>query len=287
MSRNESGPFILLPSDGDPRRSIRTRFQNVPLDDDDDINRDIERRSPSTTGFKYVSSGTRRVQPASNTSSSTPPLFGYHEEIESYGRRHHHTSQRVTGSSRPTVVFVVVFILIFLLIGGFVYVVVDLGAVRAECSSHIGGLSAVKSYDIAPASAADLMPVRVSRLSHESDGSATYEKRHWDFTTAQILQTYVRYPPEGTSVPGLEMQQLVEYSVCCHTMSGHFTCCNGVGFAQGYGLDCDVYQDPESQEQYVTVFVESPELAKRPCTLSFTHLQPAPGRLLADGRGSE
>ncbi len=291
-SGNESGPFLLLPptQEGDSRRSIRPRYQNVPLDDNDNISGDPQPRSPSTTAFQYVSSDTRRGRPPLTTAAAETFQFsGYRDEIESYGRHHHHTSQRVTGDAGPTAVFVVVFILLFLIIGVVAYVVVDLRTVRSQCASHTGGLSAVKSYDIAPASAADLMPVRVSRISHGSDvtdENATYERRHWDFTTASILQNYVRYPPEGTSVPGLEMQQLVEYSVCCHTMSGHFTCCNGVGFAQGYGLDCDVYQDPESQEQYVTIFVESPELAKRPCTLSFTHLQPAPGKLLADRRDS-
>ncbi len=235
----------------------RTGVLTLP-DDGDDRGEVANPRPPSATDLQFG-----QEPPAQ------PSAFRFAHEIDAYSHPHHHRRRVHGGTTAYTVALVIGFILFFLIGAGLIWVVVDLNAVRAQCQSHTVPLVA-QSFDQGPSTASDMLPVRVPRRHGRN---ATYDRGHWDFMTAPILQQYVRYPPEGAGVPGMQIRELVDYTVCCHTASGHFTCCNGVGFAEGYGLDCDLYQDPESQEQYVTLLVESKELAERPCTLSYTRVR--------------
>ena len=207
----------------------------------------ISQQPPSTT-FQYV-----------NSQQITEKKYQHYAEIDSYN-----VSVRRNYGAGQTVVFVTTFILIFLLFVGIIFLFIDLHTLRTEYA-HL--------------SVADVRPVGMpvprggSRAPEEN---STYIRAHWDFTTAPTLRKYVRYPVHGDSVPGLDVEHLTEYTVCCHALNGHFICSNGMGFAQGLGLESTVVRDMDSGEEYITVFVESTDLARRPCTLSFTKLRPPP-----------
>jgi hypothetical protein len=91
----------------------------------------------------------------------------------------------------------------------------------------------------------------------------TYETIHYDFLLDNSLGIWNYYPGKG-SLPYMDLDKLLYYSLCCMAEMGEFMC------GDNKFMNSIIFKDYESQDQKLKVKILDEILSGRSCILTFT-----------------
>jgi hypothetical protein len=103
--------------------------------------------------------------------------------------------------------------------------------------------------------------------NHYVTENITFTWHTWNFQVAPNIGEVRRYPDTG-SIPHLDTDRLVYYTVCCHS-DPKFVCVGSAAKRSTGDMEADAFRDPLTSDQVILVSIRTPVLAGKICVYSF------------------
>lgn len=110
----------------------------------------------------------------------------------------------------------------------------------------------------------------------DSDSDSALTAKHWIllFETGTELQEYERHPEVGGIEGLLNLTSLIDFNICCATLTHRFVCMGGAAIGQATSWFTDAYleQDSSSQDIYLVLRTNSKDMISVMCRMTITAL---------------
>ena len=99
------------------------------------------------------------------------------------------------------------------------------------------------------------------------DGLQNMSVFYYSFTSGPEIDVEQRFPPTG-SLPDLDFSKLVDFNVCCTSLTQRFVCMSGAAFNHGsIFLDAIIEKNTTTDDVYLLLWVNSNDLIEVACAV--------------------